>query len=151
MHPFYANAVKYEIDTAPFTCSGAGTTAGPTSGTYTVSGGSIYTVGSTGTPGVVTAGATAGGGFGNLGFYPKGTLYFYYEVQADNIANTANPTNPVGTSDTWGTPATGAPYNGGCGGGFTAIATTNFTGSNLQSYALNDFDSSPGLVAGTAY
>ncbi|MHB8282534.1 MAG: type IV pilin protein [bacterium] len=151
MHPFYAATATYEIDTAPFTCTGATATAGPTAGTYTVSGGSVYTVGSTSAPTTVTAGSTASGGFGNLGFYPKGTLYFYYEVQADNIGNVANPTNPVGSSDTWGKPAKGAPYNGGCGGGFTALATTNFTGSNLQSYALNDFDSSPTLVSGTAY
>jgi hypothetical protein len=151
VHPFYAAGVTYEIDAAPFTCSGATTAAGPTSGTYTVSGGSIFTVGSTAAPSTVTAGTTAGGGFGSLGFYPKGTLYFYYEVQADNIANVANPTVPVGGSDTWSAPAAGVPYNGGCGGGFTAMAATNFTGSNLQNYAVNDFSTTSILVVGTAY
>ena len=151
MHPFYASTTKYEVDAAPFTCSGAGTAAGPTAGTYTISSGSIYTVGSTSAPSPATAGATAGGGFGNLGFYPKGTLYFYYEVQADNIANIANAAVPAGSSDTWGTATSGAPYNGGCGGGFTAMAATNFTGSNLQQYAVNDFSTTPILVTGTAF
>ena len=145
MHPFYASTETYEIDAAPFTCSSAGTATGPTTGTYTISSGSIYTVGSASAPSSATAGATAGGGFGNLGFYPKGTLYFYYEVQADTIANIAN------AAGTWGTPATGAPYNGGCGGGFTAMAATNFTGSNLQQYAVNDFSTTPILITGTAF
>ena len=150
MHPFYASGGTYEVDAAPFTCSGAGTSAGPTAGKYTDSSGSIYTVGSTSAPTPATS-TTAGGGFGNLGFYPKGTLYFYYEVQADNIANTANAVVPFGPSDTWGAPTATGPYNGGCGGGFTAMAATNFTGSNLQQYAVNDFSTTSILITGTAF
>ena len=41
--------------------------------------------------------------------------------------------------------------NGYCGGGYEAEAWTNLTGSNLQAYAVNDFSSSPVLVAGSAY
>jgi hypothetical protein len=98
--------------------------------------------------GKVKAGTTATqavGGFGDMGFLPKGTLYFYYNVNEDPSANTGVPTS----SSTTFAPPTIA--NGACGAGFTANAYTNFTGSNAQMYAVNDYTTTPTLVSGTAY
>ncbi|MHB1662087.1 MAG: prepilin-type N-terminal cleavage/methylation domain-containing protein [bacterium] len=144
-HPFYKTGTTYEVDNAPFTCSQTtNTTTGKTTETYTANGGATYTVGTAGSTSITTVPNTAAGGFGNLGFYPAGTLYFYYEVQADGAPNTANPNS---TTAVW----SAAPTNGNCGSGYTTLAATNFTGSNMQVYAVNDFDSTPVLVLGTSY
>jgi len=137
-HTFYLPTATYYIDTPPYTCN---------AGTLQTNGG--YTSVTNGVP-TVTAGtgpATAKGGFADIGFLPKGTLFFYYQVNQANITATANTAVPVSlTTPTWT-----APTNAACGGGFEAQAWSNFSGSNLQVYAVNDFTSTPTLVAGTAY
>jgi hypothetical protein len=75
-----------------------------------------------------------------------GTLYFYYEVVSNATANTAIPSAGGTPPAVWA-----APKNGVCGGGYTTMAETNFTGSNEQLYAVNDFTSTSTLVSGTAY
>lgn len=129
-HPFYLlSAGKFTTppDAAPYTCS---------------NGSATYNNGS----------GTASGGFYDMGFYPKGTLYFYYEVNAGagNIsgAATAGPVSSnAGALYVQPTSAT----NAYCGSGFTAVAASNFTGSNLQEYAVNDYTSAAKLVSGTSY
>ena len=122
----------YIVDTPPFSCSG---------GTLDTYGG--YTTEPAGT--VTSAGTAltaATGGFGDLGFYPKGSLYFFYNVLQEAAASTAIPVS--------GKPAaTGA--NGACGPGYLATASTNFTGSNWQVYSVNDSSSTSILTSGTAY
>ena len=147
-HPFYMPATVYDTDTPPYTCAGGTSTTDGTLDTY--GGFSATTVGSpiiSGTnPAVTSAGtalATAKGGFADIGFLPAGTLYFYYEAIADPTANTAVPSAATAT---WATPG-----NAKCGGGYTALAESNFTGSNLQAYAVNDFTTTATLVVGTAY
>ncbi len=120
-HPFYLGATP-AVDFQPYTC---------VSSAFTVSNGS----GST----------TTGTGFADLGFLPKGTLYFYYQVLPPTTANTIPPA--VSATSPWTT----APTNGKCGAGFEALAGTNFTGTNTQVYAVNDYSSSPTLVYGTSY
>ncbi|MGC8555370.1 MAG: prepilin-type N-terminal cleavage/methylation domain-containing protein [Candidatus Acidulodesulfobacterium sp.] len=130
-HPFYATGATYYVDDAPYACTGNALTA---------NGGTPITNGVAGT----TYGAgPAKGGFGDLGFYPKGSLYFYYGVEA-TPANTAVPV--VGTVITQAE-ATDAI----CNTGYLAQAESNFTGSNVQVYAVNDFSSTPTPVYGTAY
>jgi prepilin-type N-terminal cleavage/methylation domain-containing protein len=136
MHPFYPAATPYYSGTAPFTCTSYDL---GTSGYSTLKNGVV-----TGT----TAGNTTGadtGGFADIGFLPKGSLYFYYGVAYSDTANTTAPA-VVGAFT-----APTAPTNGGCGGGYTAMAVTNFTGSNAQVYEVNDYTSSPILVMGAAY
>lgn len=134
-HPFYLAAGTYNVDSAPFTCTGgvlATTTGGNTitltAGTAPASYGPVS--------------GTKMGGFGDLGFYPKGTLYFYYGVSQSTTANESTP-----VAGAVALPTT----NGACGGGFNAFALSNFTGSNLQEYAVNDFTSTATLVSGMAY
>ena len=151
MHPFYVTGAAFSVDAAPFTCTG-GTLATTTGGTTTK-------IGTPPTVATYTGPVTALGGFGDLGFYPKGSLYFYYQAGAYTTASTAAPTtaslSPGATASAGGTPLTlgsiTAVANGACGGGFAAVAGTNFTGSNLQEYAVNDFTSTATLVAGTSY
>ncbi len=131
-HPFYATGATYNVDDAPFACTAVG------AGGLTANGGTPITNGVAGT--AYAAGA-AKGGFGDLGFYPKGTLYFYYGVEA-TAANTAVPAV--------GAPIT-QPADAACNTGYLAEAETNFTGSNIQAYAINDFSSKPNLIYGTAY
>ncbi len=150
MHPFYGTGAVINVDSAPFTCTA-----------YvleTTTGGSATTVAVP--PTVTTYGATspAPGGFGDIGFYPKGSLYFYYQAAAYKTASGAAPTTadlvPGGTPEGGFSNAPAAPTavaNGVCGGGFAAIAGTNFTGSNLQVYAINDFTSTATLVLGSSY
>ena len=130
-HPFYAIGATYNVDDAPYACATPALTA---------NGGTPITNGVAGT--VYGAGA-AKGGFGDLGFYPKGTLYFYYGVEA-TVANTAVPV--VGTVITQA-----EATNGACNTGYLAQAETNFATSNVQAYAVNDFSSKPILISGTAY
>ena len=153
-HPFYL-PVTYNVDSAPFTCD---STTGKLS---TITGGTPYIVSATGVAAGTPYGAqNALGGFADIGFYPKGTLYFYYGVNAYSSASPAAPTIKSisggntgsaygGISDAPG--ALIAPTNGGCGGGFAAVAISNFAGSNLQEYAVDDYSSTPTPVLGASY
>ena len=135
-HPFYATGATYYVDDAPFQCGATGD--------LTDNGYSTVVVGGATTPGGPAG--PAKGGFGDLGFYPKGTLYFYYQVPTpSSTASTSAPT--VLTS----LPTISQPTNGYCGSGYEAEAVTNFTGNNLQIYAVNDFSATPILIYGTAY
>ena len=158
IHTFYSATQTigkgtYDVDAPPFVCTGNaltddGSTLQP-AGTVTASG---------------TPGTKALGGFADIGFLPKGSLYFYYGVGVANGASVSD----VGTQqgNTWplayvaATPANGgtaptvvstANVEANCGGGYEAFAGTNFTGSNMQVYAVNDYNSTPTLVAGTSY
>ncbi|MHB1546683.1 MAG: prepilin-type N-terminal cleavage/methylation domain-containing protein [bacterium] len=139
-HPFYAPAGTYDVDDAPYSCA-----AGVPPTVLSANGGSTITVGAAvpaaGWP--TYAAGTAKGGFGDLGFNPAGTLYFYYgvEAMATNIAVPA-----VGTVITQA-----KATNGACGTGYLAEAETNFATNNVQVYAVNDYSSNPMLVLGTAY
>ena len=153
-HPFYATPPTYGIDTGPFTCSltkpgtPITTFAAPgTPGTLTADGGTTTMasgVAATPTPGPVTA----TGGFADIGFLPKGTLEFYYEVEPGSAAYEVAPT--VGVISAYPTPST-STADGTCGPGYVALAGTNFTGTNLQIYAIDDYTSTEVLVAGTSY
>ena len=89
-----------------------------------------------------TTAITATGGFGDLGFYPRGSLYFFYDVQYSKTASTAIPTSTAWANQT----------NGACGPGYTALAETNFAGTIVQQvYAVNDFSSTPTLITGTPF
>ena len=124
MHPFYPAGTKLNTGTEPYTCPNL-SAAMDFNGT--------------------AAGASVGG-FAILGFKPMGTLYFYYAVPNGDITSTANSVNPAGVT-AWSS----APTNNICGAGFTAAAMANFTGTNLQVYAINDYSSSPALLVGTSY
>ena len=130
-HPFYPTGATYNVDDAPYAC---------TANALTANGGTPFT---NGVAGAVYPAGPARGGFGDIGFYPKGTLYFYYGVKA-TAANTAVPV--VGTVI-----AQADATNAACNAGYLAQAETNFTGSNIQVYAVNDFSSTPILISGTAY
>ena len=131
VHPFYTAAVTYNVDNAPYAC---------TANKLTANGGTPFKAGVAQT--VYGAGAALGG-FGDLGFYPKGSLYFYYGIEAE-AANTANPV--VGTVITQADAT-----NAACNTGYLAQAETNFATNNVQVYAVNDFSSTPMIVAGTSY
>ena len=152
-HPFYTPGTVYNTDTPPYSCVGGSSTTNGTLETY--GGFSATTSGSpiiSGTnPAVTPAGTTLAaptnpGGFADIGFLPAGTLYFYYEAFANPTATTSIPSAAGTPAAKWAT-----PKNGLCGGGYVALAESNFSGSNLQAYAVNDFTSTPTLVAGTAY
>ncbi len=123
----------YYLDNAPYKCSAGALTAG-------------------------TAYAPANGGFADLGFYPLGSLYFYYQAgaasaptDAPQIQESASA-NPVVNSITGGGTALGSSgTNGYCGSGFAAFASANITGSNWQIFAVDDFSSTPSLVSGQGY
>ena len=159
-HAFYdATLTKgggtYISDIPPFACN---------AGTLETMGGlnSINTTTGVTTPTAATSATLsvqATGGFADIGFYPKGTLYFFY-----GVASLSGPTvgaqaagvgaawPPVVTSLATGAAQTGAAgVNGYCGGGYAAFAETNFTGANWQIYAVDDFSSSANLVSGAAY
>jgi prepilin-type N-terminal cleavage/methylation domain-containing protein len=138
VHAFYDAALTkgagiYYVDTAPFTCTGT---------TLDTQGG--FTKEPAGTVTAATGTATlAVGGFGDLGFYPKGSLYFFYDVQSAAAASTAIPTSAT----TWTNQT-----NGVCGSGYTALAESNFAGTVVQQvYAVNDFSSTPTLITGTPF
>ena len=129
-HPFYGGI--YSVDAPPYTCSGNG---------------------------LLVNGATALGGFGDIGFLPVGTLYFYYNV---GVSTTATESIPTTKAATWpgtvsatfagsGSALGAAGTNALCGGGYEAFAGSNFTGSNFQIYAVDDFSTTPTLISGTAY
>ena len=138
IHAFYdatltKGAGTYIVDTPPFTCANfvldtqGGLTSEPT-GAVTAA---------TGTATLAT------GGFGDLGFYPKGSLYFFYDVQYSKTASTAIPTSAT----TWANQT-----NGACGSGYTALAESNFAGTIVQQvYAVNDFSSKSTLITGTPF
>ena len=131
-HPFYAATATYNIDNAPYTCNS-------TSHALSANGGTQYT---NGVAGSTYAAGSAVGGFGDIGFLPKGTLYFYYGVDYETTASTGLPAiKDVITQ----------PTNGSCGTGFIAEAETNFATNNVQVYAINDYSSTATLVEGTAY
>ena len=149
-HPFYAVDATYNVDNAPFSCGNVTTGAGVTTFAIPATSGVLTTQGGTtpvtnGTNGTTTAGpVTAKGGFADMGFYPKGSLYFYYTVGANNTPYEVAPTGGVIT-------AYAADTNAACGSGYAAMAGTNFTGTNLQIYAVDDFSSAATLITGTAY
>ena len=134
-HPFYAVGTSYYDDTPPYECVG---------GTLETYGG--YTTEPAGTPAAAgTSLTSAKGGFADIGFLPKGTLYFYYLVTTSAAASTAIPAGGLTVAPT------ASPANGTCGAGYEAQAWANFTGSNLQGYAVNDYTTTAALVAGTSY
>ena len=152
-HPFYPSGTTYNVDSAPFTCTGAGGVLETTTGGNTISL-------AAGTPPASYGAGPAKGGFGDIGFMPAGTLYFYYGVMAEKIADVAAVTvaeagaaSVLGyAAPTAGNTAEGtAGTNGSCGGGYVALAQTNFTGSNLQMYAVDSYTSTATLVQGTSY
>ena len=129
------SGTTYNVDSAPFTCA-----AGVLS---TTTGGNIITV-TTGAPPTPYGAGPASGGFGDIGFLPAGTLYFYYGVAAETVANAAAPTTAnlaagaslTATKASPGTAIVGVALgtNKNCGGGYIAVAQSNFAGSNLQAY-----------------
>ena len=129
--------ITYYVAAGPFSCSGGDLSATSYS--------KITNVGAAPTPGTTapTSGAEMGG-FGDIGFLPSGTLFFYYLVNATPSANTAVP----GTA---AVPNLSSATDGKCGGGYEAEAWTNFAGNNIQGYAVNDYSSSSHLVYGTAF
>ena len=153
MHPFYMSGTTYDIDSAPFTC-----VAGVLN---TATGGTKYTIAVPPTTTTYTGPTPGLGGFGDLGFLPKGTLYFYYGINAYSTESSSAPTTASISGGNTGTKygsiadapgaLTVAPTNGGCGGGFAAVAISNFAGSNLQEYAVDDYSSSPTPVLGASY
>ena len=120
-HPFYVAGVTIPSDTPPYSC---------------------------GASNALTAnGAAATGGFADMGFKPVGTLYFYYQVGQADITSGASTAAPASNqSITWA-----VPTNGHCGGGYEAMAGANFTGTNYQVYAVNDYSSTPVLIEGKTY
>ena len=94
-----------------------------------------------------TAASGTTGGFANLGFKPVGTLYFYYQVAQSTVLSGASTVAPAGGQ----TVQWGAPTNNICGASFKAMAGANFTGTNYQVYAVNDYSSSPVMIEGTPY
>jgi prepilin-type N-terminal cleavage/methylation domain-containing protein len=135
-HPMYAVGTSYYKDTPPYQCGSLGANELSTMGGFTTEPAGTPTA-ATGTP------TKAVGGFGDIGFNPKGTLYFYYNVNFNVTANTAVPVAGKFTLPTIA--------DAGCGAGFQANAWTNFTGSNPQMFAVNDYTTRATLIAGTAY
>ena len=142
----------YKVDAPPFACTTAG--AATNDATYTT-----YTAGVASVTTANVPGTTIKGGFADIGFMPKGMLYFYYGVGISTTATAATPSPQVAATDPPVSPVganggavvgtTGA--NGSCGGGYEAFASTDFTGSNWQIYAVNDYSSAPILISGTSY
>ncbi len=142
-------AGKYNVDVPAYSC---------TAGALTDAGSTTYTLGVAGSP-AYAANSAALGGFGDIGFLPKGKLYFFYAVGAlaTNSSSDPAPESPAvwtptvgevtGTATIVGTVGT----NASCGAGFEAFAGTNFTGSNFQVYAVNDYTTTAALISGVAY
>jgi len=130
VHPFYAPNTKVPASNGQFTCTGG--TLGATS-TYTIT---------NGVAGPTSSGSTPTGGFATMDFLPKGSLYFWYEVSTSQSANTSAPSGIT-------TMSTGT--DGNCGGGFTALAGTDFAGSNPQIYAINEYANTPTLMLGHSF
>ena len=83
-------------------------------------------------------------GFPNMGFLPKGKIYFYYFVKALSSPST---TLPAKLSSPPALPS--QPYVS-CGNGYEAFAVINLNG-NIQVYAVNDYSSNAVLVYGKPY
>jgi len=130
VHPFYAQGTPVPASNGPFTCTGG-----------TLSATSTYTI-TNGVAGPTSLGSTPTGGFATMGFIPKGSLYFWYEVSTTSSANTAAPSG-------YTTMSTGT--DGDCGGGYTALAGANFAGSNPQIYAINEYANTPILTLGHSF
>lgn len=130
-HPFYATGTTVDASNGPFTCSSTGVLNATS--TYSIINGAA---------GASTTAATPTGGFATMGFLPKGTLFFWYNVTTDTTANTSAPSG-INTMD--------AGTDGTCGPGYVAEAGTDFSGSNPQIYAVNDYSSTPALVFGHSF
>ncbi|MCL4546214.1 MAG: hypothetical protein M1576_00520 [Deltaproteobacteria bacterium] len=150
-HPFYPAGTTYNVDSAPFTCTGGDLA--------TTTGGNTITL-TAGVAPIPYGAGPAKGGFGDIGFMPAGTLYFYYGVAAETVADQAAPTTAdlavnaslTATAATAGNTLVKAlGTNGYCGGGYIAVAQTNFTGSNMQAYAVDSYSSTAILIQGTSY
>jgi hypothetical protein len=126
-HNFYKPGIKVSnyVAAAPFKCSGL--TNNKT--------GILET----------NSGTLVKGGFVNMGFAPMGKLYFYYFVKALPKASTQAPHKLTSI------PKFPSNPDVACGNGFEAFAVSNFTGSNLQVYEINDYTSTPILVYGKSY
>ena len=83
-------------------------------------------------------------GFPNMGFLPRGKIYFYYFVKA---LSSPSKTLPAKLSSPLA--LLSQPYVS-CGNGFEAFAVTNLNG-NIQVYAVNDYSSNAVLVYGKSY
>ncbi len=136
-HPFYGTGAV-AASNGPFSCVSNGLV--PTS-TYTITNGIASTPAAAYTSTTTGAGALAGG-FATMGFMPKGSLYFWYEVSTTPTANTVAPSGIV---------AMPTAADGVCGGGLTAVAGANFAGSNPQIYAMNDYSTTPTLTLGHSF
>ncbi|MHB1698494.1 MAG: prepilin-type N-terminal cleavage/methylation domain-containing protein [bacterium] len=138
-HPFYAAGTPVLVDTPSITCPTPGAAA-------TNSGYNTVTNGVAASPPTSATAGPAKGGFLDLGFMAKGNLYFYYAIPNASVTAAANTAPPVAGAITWA-----APTNGICGASYEAEAGTNFTSTNYQVYAINDYSSNPILVSGTSY
>ena len=83
-------------------------------------------------------------GFPNMGFLPRGKIYFYYFVKA---LSSPSKTLPAKLSSPPALPS--QPYVS-CGNGYEAFAVINLNG-NIQVYAVNDYSSNAILVYGKSY
>ncbi len=83
-------------------------------------------------------------GFPNIGFLPRGKIYFYYFVKA---LSSPSKTLPAKLSSPPALPS--QPYVS-CGNGYEAFAVINLNG-NIQVYAVNDYSSNVVLVYGKPY
>lgn len=141
-------AGDYYVDTPSYSC---------TDGALTDAGYTEYKLGIAGTP-VAGANSKALGGFGDIGFLPKGKLYFFYNIGVTSGNSSSAPAPEKAAWPSTIAEVTGTPVplgtvgtNASCGGGFEAFAGTNFTGSNFQVYAVNDYTTTATLISGTAY
>ncbi|MHB1681184.1 MAG: hypothetical protein ACYCTB_11890 [bacterium] len=141
-------AGNYYVDTPAYSC---------TANALTDAGSTEYKLGVAQNP-TSTANTAALGGFGDIGFLPKGKLYFFYNVGATSLNSSSAPAPETTAWPSTVTEVTGTPViegtvgiNASCGGGFEAFAGTNFAGSNFQVYAVNDYTTTATLVSGTAY
>jgi type IV pilus assembly protein PilA len=133
LHPFYAAGTTVDASNGPFSCD-------PTNGTLAAT--TTYTI-INGAATATVSGATPTGGFATIGFLPKGSLYFYYEVTTSTDANTVAPSGITQMAK--------LTSDGTCGGGYTAMAGTNFAGNNPQIYVINDYTSTPTLTLGHSF
>jgi len=91
------------------------------------------------------SGTPVKGGFVNMGFRPRGKLYFYYFVKVLPKVSTQAPHKLMSI------PKFPSNQDVACGNGFEAFAISNFSGNNIQVYEINDYASSPVLVYGKSY
>jgi len=125
-HSFYKTGIKIpNFAAAPFKCSGL----------------------SSNKTGILEtkSGTPVKGGFVNMGFRPRGKLYFYYFVKVLPKVSTQPPHKLMSV------PKFPSNQDVACGNGFEAFAISNFSGNNVQVYEINDYTSSPVLVYGKSY